>query len=90
MDTSITVAVIGLFGTLIVALLENVKRKNSKEHAFVVTTLEEKFADISKRFDLIAKGLGRSIDTVGKTASRTEEKIDEHIADHARGEFVKE
>jgi hypothetical protein len=33
--------------------------------------------------------LGRSIDRVEQTAIRTEEELDGHIADHARGAFNK-
>jgi hypothetical protein len=32
-------------------------------------------------------GLGRSIDRVEQTAIRTEEELDTHIGDHARGAF---
>ena len=39
------------------------------------------------KLDMIAQGLGRSIDEVRESAQRTEENLDEHIADHARGAF---
>jgi hypothetical protein len=39
------------------------------------------------KLDLLAKGLGHSLDRVRETADRTELKIDDHMTDHAKGAF---
>ena len=79
----IYVALISTFGLVIVAYIEHGRRtskqhweENKPDHNFVVDKIES-----------VAKGLGISIDRVESTALRTEAKIDEHIRDHARGEF---
>jgi hypothetical protein len=65
-------------------------KRNSAEHNELATKMIEKFAELEGKFkeDLSkeAKGLGRSIDRVEDAANRVESKIDEHIADHARGD----
>lgn len=79
----VIVACIGLVGAVIVALIEkgrrtDVKRweENKSDHNFVVDKIEN-----------LGKSLGISIDRVERGVERTEEKVDRHIADHARGEF---
>lgn len=80
---AVAVACIGLVGAVIVALIEkgrrtDVKRweENKADHNFVVDKIEN-----------LGKSLGISIDRVERGVERTEEKVDRHIADHARGEF---
>jgi len=80
---AMAVACIGLVGAVIVALIEkgrrtDVKRwdENKADHNFVVDKIEN-----------LGKSLGVSIDRVERGVERTEEKVDQHIADHARGEF---
>lgn len=73
---AITVAIIGLFGGVLVALIQRGRNENRADH---VTT--------SEKIDLVGKSLGRSIDRVEKSLERTEMKIDEHIRDHASGVF---
>ena len=70
-------------GLVIVAYIEHGRRatkrhweENKNDHNFVVDKIET-----------VAKGLGISIDRVEKGVERTEEKLDNHIRDHARGEF---
>jgi hypothetical protein len=77
------VALISTLGLVIVAYFEHGRRaskqhwqENKADHNFVVDKIET-----------VAKSLGISIDRVESTALRTEAKIDEHIRDHARGEF---
>lgn len=79
----VIVACIGVVGAVIVALIEkgrrtDVKRweENKADHNFVVDKIEN-----------LGKSLGISIDRVERGVERTEEKVDRHIADHARGEF---
>ena len=72
----IVVALIGFFAMTSVALIEKVRRDNKRDHSIVAMKL-----------DMIAQGLGRSIDEVRESAQPSEEKLDEHIADHARGAF---
>jgi hypothetical protein len=79
----IYVAIISTFGLVIVAYIEHGRRAskqhwedNKADHNFVIDKIES-----------VAKGLGISIDRVESTALRTESKIDQHIRDHARGEF---
>ena len=72
----IVVALIGFFAMTSVALIEKVRRDNKRDHSIV-----------SMKLDMIAQGLGRSIDEVRESDQRTEENLDEHIADHARGAF---
>ena len=79
---AIAVACIGLVGAVIVALIEkgrrtDVKRweENKADHNFVVDKIEN-----------LGKSLGISIDRVERGVERTEEKVDRHIADHARGD----
>ena len=72
----IIVAVIGFFAMTSAALIEKVRRDNKRDHSMV-----------QMKLDIIAKGLGQSIDRVRETADRTELKIDEHMSDHAKGAF---
>jgi hypothetical protein len=79
----IYVALISTFGLVIVAYFEHGRRSskqnwedNKADHNFVVDKIET-----------VAKSLVISIDRVENTALRTEAKIDEHIRDHAVGEF---
>ena len=74
--TEIIVALIGLFTMTSVALIEKVRRDNKRDHSLVLMKL-----------DMMAQGLGRSIDEVRDSAQRTEDNLDEHVADHARGAF---
>ena len=73
---AIIVAVIGVVGAILVALIEKSRRDNRKDHD-----------SVSEKIDAVGKSLGRSIDRVGKGLDRTEKKLDDHIADHARGRF---
>ena len=79
---AVAVAVIGVIGAAIVALIETGRRtsktrwdENKADHAFVVDKIEQ-----------LGKTLGISIDRVEKGVERTEQKIDQHIRDHAKGE----
>jgi uncharacterized membrane-anchored protein len=74
--TEIIVAMIGFFAMTSVALIEKVRRDNKRDHGIVAMKL-----------DMIAQGLGRSIDEVRDFAQRTEANLDEHVGDHARGSF---
>lgn len=74
--TEIIVALIGLFTMTSVALIEKVRRDNKRDHSLV-----------QMKLDMMAQGLGRSIDEVRDSAQRTEDNLDEHVADHARGAF---
>jgi hypothetical protein len=74
---TIAVALIGLVGAVMVALIEKGRRENKADHSFVVDKIEN-----------LGKTLGISIDRVERGVERTETKIDQHIADHARGEFA--
>lgn len=73
---AITVAIIGVIGGVLVALIEKGRRENRNDH---IST--------SEKIDLVGKSLGRSIDRVERAIERTEMKIDEHIRDHASGVF---
>lgn len=82
----IYVALISTVGLIIVAYIEHGRRasnrrweENKNDHNFVVDKIET-----------VAKSLGISIDRVEKGVERTEEKLDNHIRDHARGEFESE
>lgn len=79
---AVIVACIGLVGAVIVALIERGRRNDEKrweenkaDHNFVVDKIEN-----------LGKSLGISIDRVERGVERTEEKVDRHIADHARGD----
>jgi hypothetical protein len=72
---AIAVALIGLVGAVMVALIEKGRRENKADH----NTLGEKV-------ELIGRTLGISIDRVEKGVERTEAKVDEHIRDHAKGD----
>lgn len=52
------------------------RKENKNDHSVV-----------TDKIDSLGKSLGISIDRVEKGVERTELKIDQHIADHARGEF---
>lgn len=78
----ILIALIGTIGAVIVALIESGRRKdnarwdeNKADHNFVVD-----------KIDSLGKSLGISIDRVEKGVERTEQKIDQHIRDHAKGD----
>lgn len=71
----ITVALIGLVGAILVALIEKGRRENKADHNVV-----------AEKLDMVGKSLGRSIDRVEQTVIRNEQKIDQHINDHARGD----
>lgn len=79
---TIAVACIGVVGAVIVALIESGRRtsekrweENKADHNFVVDKIEN-----------LGKSLGISIDRVERGVERTESKVDQHIADHARGD----
>ena len=74
--TEIIVAMIGFFAMTSVALIEKVRRDNKRDHSLV-----------QMKLDMMAQGLGRSIDEVRESTQRTEDNLDEHVADHARGAF---
>ena len=74
--TEIIVALIGFFAMTSVALIEKVRRDNKRDHSLV-----------QMKLDMVAQGLGRSLDEVRESAQRTEANLDEHVADHARGAF---
>ena len=81
--SEVYVALISTIGLILVAYIEHGRRsskqrweENKADHNFVVD-----------KIDSVAKSLGISIDRVEDTALRTESKIDQHIRDHARGEF---
>lgn len=80
---AVYVALITTFGAVLVALVESGRRKNNsrwdenkQDHNFVVD-----------KIDSLGKSLGISIDRVEKGVERTEQKIDEHIRDHAKGDM---
>ena len=73
-------AAITAVGGIIDSLIQT--RKNRKENKSDHDT-------VMREISAIGKSLGRSIDRVEKGLDRTEAKLDEHIADHARGEFTK-
>lgn len=79
----ISTALIGAVSLIVVALLERERRsskkrwiENKSDHNFVVDKIES-----------LGKSLGISIDRVEKGVERTEHKLDNHIRDHAMGEF---
>lgn len=72
---AIAVALIGLVGAVMVALIEKGRRENKADHSA-----------LGEKVELIGKSLGISIDRVERGVERTEEKVDRHIADHARGD----
>jgi hypothetical protein len=76
-------AVVTTIGLIVVALIEKDRRaskkrwrENKDDHNFVVDKIEN-----------LGKSLGISIDRVERGVERTEEKLDNHIRDHAKGEF---
>ena len=73
---AIIVALITVVGAVLVALVEKGRRENKSDHGVV-----------SEKLDIIGKSLGRSIDRVEDTVVRNEVKLDQHIADHARGDL---
>jgi len=78
----IWVALIGAIGLVSVALIESAKRTGAKRW-------EENKADhnyVVDKIDNLGKSLGISIDRVEKGVERTEEKVDQHIRDHAKGD----
>ena len=72
----IVIALLGVLGLLIASMVEWSRRTSQRDHAMVLRMLQQ-----------MGDGLGRSIDRVEQTAIRTEEELDGHIADHARGAF---
>ena len=72
----IVVALLGVLGLLIASMVEWSRRTNQRDHAMVLHMIQQ-----------MGEGLGHSIDQVEQTAIRTEEELDGHIADHARGAF---
>ena len=73
---AVIVAVIGVVGGVLVALIEKTRRENTRDHSV-----------LGEKVELIGRTLGISIDRVERAVDRTEKKIDQHINDHARGEF---
>ena len=72
----IVIALLGVLGLLIASMVEWSRRTNQRDHAMVLRMLQQ-----------MGEGLGHSIDRVEQTAIRTEEELDAHIGDHARGAF---
>jgi len=75
----VVVAVIAGVSAVIVTLVEKARRESKRDHGLVAVKL-----------DILGKTLGKSIDRVEKNTVRTEGKLDEHIADHARGSYSRE
>lgn len=78
----IWVALIGAVGLIAVAMIESGRRtsktrweENKEDHNFVVDKIET-----------LGKSLGISIDRVERGVERTEQKVDQHIRDHAKGD----
>lgn len=76
MPTEIAVALIGMLGGVIIALIEKTRRENSRDHSAT-----------SDKLDMMGKSLGISIDRVEESVHRAEAKLDNHINDHAKGSF---
>ena len=79
---AVLVAVIGAVGAVVVAIVESGRRKNNARW-------EENKADhnfVVNKIDSLGKSLGISIDRVEKGVERTEQKVDQHIRDHAKGD----
>jgi len=74
---TVAVALIGLVGAVMVALIEKGRRENKSDHSA-----------LGEKVELIGRTLGISIDRVERGVDRTDTKIDQHIIDHARGEFA--
>lgn len=74
--TEIIIAIIGLVSAISVALVEKGRRENKVDHS-----------NVMREISSVGKSLGRSIDRVEQAAIRTEKKLDQHIRDHATGEF---
>ncbi len=72
----IVIALLGVLGLMIASMVEWSRRTNQRDHAMVLRMLQQ-----------MGEGLGHSIDRVEQTAIRTEEELDAHIGDHARGAF---
>jgi len=73
----VVVGLLGMVGVLLVAMVEWSRRANQRDHALVLKMIQQ-----------MGDGLGHSIDRVEKSARHTEEELDTHIADHARGAFT--
>jgi hypothetical protein len=69
-------AVVVSVSAIIVALVEKGRRENKRDHGVV-----------SAKLDMMGKSLGKSIDRVEESVHRTEEKLDNHINEHAKGSF---
>lgn len=79
---AVLVALIAAISAISVSLIEISRRKNNSQWA-------ENKADhnfVVEKIDAMGKSLGISIDRVEKGVERTEEKVDQHIRDHARGD----
>jgi len=76
MMVEIIVTAIGALSAVAVALTEKSRRENKRDHGVVSTKL-----------DMMGKSLGRSIDRVEESVQRAEEKLDNHINEHAKGSF---
>jgi len=76
MMVELIVAAIGALSAIAVALTEKSRRENKRDHGVVSTKL-----------DMMGKSLGRSIDRVEESVQRAEEKLDNHINEHAKGSF---
>lgn len=82
MTPDIWTAIIGGVSLILVAMIQGERRasksrwdENKADHNFVVDKIEN-----------LGKSLGISIDRVEKGVERTEQKVDQHIRDHAKGE----
>lgn len=85
---ALAVALVTTFGAIFIALIEKGRRENKSDHSALAEKVKETQESLSEKIELIGKSLGISIDRVEKAVERTESKVDEHIADHARGEFA--
>jgi hypothetical protein len=79
----IIVAIVGVIGLIAVALIEKDRRsskamweENKTDHNYVVEKIET-----------LGKSLGRSIDKTNNSIERVEDKLDNHIRDHAVGDL---
>lgn len=88
-------AAIGSLGLIIVALIQRsrketktLKKDTFEEHSYLVKRLELAAHTLGISLDRVEKNLSRQIDGVEERVASIQDRLDEHIRDHATGALV--
>lgn len=87
-------ALIGALGLIIVALIQksrkdtkSLKRDTFEEHSLLVKRFDLSVHTLGRSLDRVERNLAMHLDRVEERMVALQERLDEHIRDHATGAF---